>query len=189
MKILAFAGSARRDSYNRKLVAAAVEVLKSQNVDVSSYDFQQYPMPLYDGDFEQLEGLPENARRFKQALIGHDGFLIASPEYNSAYSPLLKNAIDWASRAEHQDEPPLQAFSGKSALLLATSPGALGGMRGLVVLRMLLANIRVQVSASQLAIPKAHEAFDASGQLDDSNSKNLSAAIADFIDLTRRLQG
>ena len=187
MKILAFAGSARRDSFNRKLVALAAEGVASQGVEVNIYEFGEYPIPLYDGDLEQAEGLPENAIRFKQALISHDGFLIASPEYNSAYSPLLKTAIDWASRAEQADEPPLAAFRGKTAALMATSPGGLGGLRGLAALRMLLANISVQVCTTQLAIPKAHEAFDEHGQLRDANSaESLSTLLRDFLDLSRR---
>ena len=145
-------------------------------------------MPLYDSDLEQASGLPENARLFKQALREHDGFVIASPEYNSAYSPLLKNAIDWASRAENSDEPPLSAFTNKTALLIATSPGALGGLRGLSALRTLLGNINVHVLPKQLAIPRAHEAFSEQGELSSPDQmKNLTLLMDDFIDFTRRL--
>ena len=189
MKLLAFAGSARQESFNLKLLNVAVELIRAKGVEVNVFDFGKYPLPLYDGDLEHREGMPANAKRFKEALVEHDGFIIASPEYNSAYSPLLKNAIDWASRAESADEPPLNAFNGKTAALIAASPGGLGGLRGLAVLRTLLSNIRVNVTATQIAVPKAHEAFDADGQLKDSGTlDNLKNLATEFIEFTQRLQ-
>ena len=167
----------------------AVELLQAKGAEVNVFDFGKYPLPLYDGDLEQQEGMPANAKQFKEALIEHDGFIIASPEYNSAYSPLLKNAIDWASRAESAEEPPLHAFNGKTAALISASPGGLGGLRGLSVLRMLLSNIRVNVTATQIAVPKAHEAFDENGQLKDNGTRdNLENLATEFIEFTRRLQ-
>ncbi len=188
MKILAFAGSARADSFNCRLLSIATEMLNDQGITVDSFDFKQFPLPIYDGDLEQQSGLPENAKRFKQALQAHDGFVIASPEYNSAYSPLLKNAIDWASRSETADEAPLTAFSGKTAVLLSTSPGALGGLRGLSVLRMLLTNIIVHVLPRQLAVGRAHEAFtDHDRFADETQSNNLSSLMTEFANFTGRL--
>ena len=188
MKILAFSGSARATSHNRRLLSIACEALREFEVTVDDFDFRQFPIPLYDGDLEQASGLPENARLFKQALQDHDGFVIASPEYNSAYSPLLKNAIDWASRAESSDDMPLSAFTNKTAVLLATSPGSLGGLRGLSALRMLLGNINVHVLPKQLAIPKSHEAFSKQGELSSPDQmENLIALMGYFADFTRRL--
>ena len=189
MKLLAFAGSARQESFNLKLLNVAVELIRAKGVEVNVFDFGKYPLPLYDGDLEHREGMPANAKRFKEALVEHDGFIIASPEYNSAYSPLLTNAIDWASRAESADEPPLDAFNGKTAALIAASPGGLGGLRGLAVLRMLLSNIRVNVTATQIAVTEAHEAFDVDGQLKDSGTlDNLKNLATEFIEFTQRLQ-
>jgi chromate reductase len=101
----------------------------------------------------------------KELFISHDGFLIASPEYNSSISGLLKNAIDWASRAERDDEPPLLCFRGKAAALMSASPGSLGGLRGLAALRSILGNIGVLVLPTQVAIAHAHEAFSEDGLL------------------------
>ena len=98
-KILAFASSARADSLNKKLVAIAAQGAREAGADVTVVDLADYPMPLFDEDLEAQQGMPDTARAFKHLLMEHDGFLIASPEYNSAFSPLLKNAIDWASRA------------------------------------------------------------------------------------------
>lgn len=166
-KILAFAGSARKDSLNKKLVAIAAEGAKQAGAEVTLIDLADYPMPLFDQDWEAEHGMPAAAQQFKELLIAHDGLLIASPEYNSAFSPLLKNAIDWASRATVADEPPLVAYKNKYAAIMATSPGALGGLRGLVFLRMLLGNIGVTLLPDQQAVPNGFTAFDDTGRLAD----------------------
>jgi len=176
-KILSFAGSSRRDSFNKKLSKIAAAGARKSGALVTEIDLVDYPMPIFNQDLEQEEGMPENARKFKKLLIDHDAFIIASPEYNSAYSPLLKNAIDWASRAESDDEPPLLAYQGKMATILAASPGALGGLRGLVVLRMLLGNIGVIVLPEQQTISQAFNAFNADGSLVDERKQNLVLAL------------
>ncbi|MGR8949675.1 MAG: NADPH-dependent FMN reductase [Gammaproteobacteria bacterium] len=187
MKILAFAGSARAQSFNKRLLCLAVRELEQRALEVNVYDFAAYPLPLYDGDLEAAEGLPPHARRFKDALIAHDGFIIASPEYNSAYSPLLKNALDWASRASAYDEAPLLAYKGKPAALIATSPGNLGGLRGLAALRMLLTNIGVNVLPRQLAVPKAHEVFrDNESQAGEGPLTELISFCDEFVEYARR---
>ena len=170
-KIIAFAGSGRKASFNKKLVKIAASGAKNAGAQVTIIDLADYSMPLFDQDLEQQHGMPEKAREFKQLLIDHDGFLIASPEYNSAFSPLLKNVIDWASRRETDDEPPLAAFQGKVAAIMATSPGGLGGIRGLVFLRMLLNNIGVIVLPEQQAIPNALKAFSNDGLLVDQQQQ------------------
>lgn len=134
-------------------------------------DLADYPMPLFDQDLETQEGIPENALKFKKLLMEHDAIMIASPEYNSAFSPLLKNVIDWASRAESKEESPLAAYQNKVAVIMSTSPGALGGSRGLVFLRMLLANIGIIVLPDQKSIPGAFNAFNEDGSLSDERNQ------------------
>jgi NAD(P)H-dependent FMN reductase len=182
-KILAFAGSSRKDSLNKKLVKIAALGAESAGATVTFIDLADYPMPLFNQDLESQQGMPEKAHEFKKLLIEHDGFLIASPEYNSAFSPLLKNVIDWASRAESKDEPPLAAYKGKVAAIMATSPGALGGIRGLVFLRMLLSNIGVTVIPDQIAVPHAMKAFADDGSLIDEKQQQA------VIDLGEKLSG
>ena len=176
-KILAFAGSARKSSFNKKLVAIAADGARQAGADVTLIDLADYPMPLFDQDLESAEGMPAAAQAFKQLLIDHDGLLIASPEYNSAFSPLLKNAIDWASRVSEKNESPLKAYAGKYAVIMSTSPGGLGGMRGLVFLRMLLANINVTVLPDQQAIPNAFQAFTEDGSLKDAGQASKVQAL------------
>jgi NAD(P)H-dependent FMN reductase len=177
-RILAFAGSVRTASLNKKLIAAAAEVVRDAGAEVTVADLRDYPMPLYDGDLEEREGMPATASAFKRLLVESDGLLIASPEYNSSIPPLLKNAIDWASRSEGDDEIPMQAFAGKVAGLLAASPGRLGGMRGLVHLRSILANIGVTVIPDQLAVSGAAEVFDEAGNLTSDYHRKAIGRIA-----------
>jgi NAD(P)H-dependent FMN reductase len=167
-KILAFAGSTREASYNKKLVKIAAEGARAAGAEVTYVDLRDLPMPLFDEDLEAKEGLPENVLKFKELMMAHQGFLITSPEYNGSITPLLKNAIDWASRPL-PEEPPfaLSCFRDKVAALMSASPGALGGLRGLTHVRSILSGIGVLVLPDQQAIPKAYEAFDADGRLKD----------------------
>lgn len=176
-KILAFAGSTRSESYNKKLVRAAARAAEQAGAQVTVLDLRDLALPFFDQDLEAREGAPESARKLKQLLREHDGFLIASPEYNSSVTAVLKNAIDWASRPA-PGEPPLVAFKGKWAALLSASPGALGGLRGLVHLRSILGNIGVLVLPDQLAVAKANEAFTADGNLSDARQQTTLEAIA-----------
>lgn len=171
-RILAFSGSARDGSFNQKLVQIAALGARQATAEVTLANLANYPMPIFNQDLELAEGMPKSARAFKELLIGHDGFLIASPEYNSAFSPLLKNAIDWASRREG-DEAPLLAFRNKLAVIMSASPGALGGLRGLVFLRMLLGNLGVIVLPDQQAIAQADKAFDVDGNLLDNSKQEM----------------
>lgn len=172
-KILAFSGSARNGSYNQKLVQIAALGAQQAGTEVTVVNLADYPMPIFNQDLEMAEGMPKLARTFKELLIAHDGFLIASPEYNSAFSPLLKNAIDWASRRQ-ADEAPLLAFRGKIAVIMSASPSALGGLRGLVFLRMLLANIGITVLPDQQTVALADKAFHADGYLlDDAKQEAM----------------
>ena len=177
-KILAFAGSARTGSYNQKLLTAAAEYARSAGATVTVVSLRDFALPLFDQDLEAAQGMPAGAKQFKGLLREHDGFLIASPEYNSSFTPLLKNAIDWASRAETKEEPPLAAYRGKVAALLSASPGALGGLRGLVHLRALLGNIGVIVLPDQVAIGAAHEVFDDAGLIKDERKAAQVASLA-----------
>jgi NAD(P)H-dependent FMN reductase len=166
-RILAFGGSLRRDSFNQKLVALAAEGARAAGADVTVISLRDFPMPVFDQDLEDSSGKPEAAVRLKALFASHHGLLIASPEYNSSITAALKNAIDWVSRTDSDDEPPISALSGKSAVLCAASPGGLGGLRGLVHLRAILGNLGITVLPDQFALGSAHKAFAADGSLTD----------------------
>lgn len=190
IKLLFLAGSAREDSINKKLARAACNIaIEHQNVEATFIDLKDYPMPIYDGDLENKAGLPEQAISLKKLFIESDGIFIASPEYNSGYSALLKNTIDWLSRPHEENEAPLIAFKGKTAGLAATSPGGLGGIRGLVTLRMLLGNIGMHVVPSQAAIGNGFKAFNEDGSLaDESQKKMLEGVVNQLVKTTQALK-
>ena len=174
-KILAFAGSARRESFNKKLVKIAAESAKTAGAEVTYLDLRDYDIPLFDEDLETQSGLPESVLKFKSLLKHHQGLLLACPEYNGSITPLLKNALDWASRPESGEHPmALSCFKGKVAALLATSPGRGGGARGLGHVRDILGMLGVTVLTEQVVIPSASHAFDEAGNLhDDQQSQTI----------------
>ncbi|HEX7971327.1 MAG TPA: NAD(P)H-dependent oxidoreductase [Thiobacillus sp.] len=158
-KILAFSGSIRRDSWNRKLIRVAVDTARAAGGDVTLIDLADYALPLYDGDLEDRDGLPGNALRLKALFKEHDALLIASPEYNSSIPPLLKNTFDWVSR-EWEGESGLVPYQNKVAAIMGASPGALGGMRMLPHLRQILNTLGVLMLPGQFSLPHADTAFD-----------------------------
>ena len=188
-KIIAFAGSTRTASYNKMLVRVAAEDVKKAGGEITLVDLRDFPMPLYDGDLEESDGQPPSGTKLYELMKEHQGLLLACPEYNSSITGVLKNTIDWVSRPR-EGEPPLAAFTGKVAALLSASPGALGGLRGLVHVRSILGNIGVTVIANQIAVPKAMEAFDADGSLMDARLAAKVASLAgELVETTRKLHG
>jgi NAD(P)H-dependent FMN reductase len=177
VKVLCFAGSLRKDSLNKKLVKIAMEEAAAAGAEVTFLDLTELDLPLYDGDHEQANGLPAGAKKLKELMQAHQAFLIASPEYNSAISGALKNAIDWASRPEGKEKP-LICFAGKVAGIMAASPGVYGGIRGLPTVRSILENIGVFVIPDQLALAKAGDAFDEAGALKDEKNRETVKRIA-----------
>lgn len=187
-RILAFAGSLRSGSYNKQLVRLAAHAARTAGAEVTEIDLLDFQLPLLNQDDEDAHGLPENAKKLKALFLSHQGLLIASPEYNSSLSAVLKNTLDWVSRAETPEEPPLAAYTGKIAALVSASPGALGGLRGLVHLRAILGNIGVWTVPAQVCIPKAHEAFTLDGALKDPNPQAALEALArQLVDALRKL--
>jgi len=187
VKVLCFAGSLRRDSYNKKLIKIAMSAAQEAGAKVTYIDLKDYPMPVYDGDLEEANGLPESVIKFKKQMKQNQAFLISSPEYNSSISGALKNAIDWASRPA-PGEKKLECFAGKIAGIMSASPGGLGGLRGLVPLRSILDNIGTMVLPEQHGVPHADKAFDKDGNLLDKKMEaNIKSLAARLVDITKRL--
>lgn len=186
--ILAFAGSTRTHSYNKHLVRAAAAGAEVAGAKVTVIDLRDYPLPFFDEDLEAAEGLPENAAKLRDLFLAHDGLLISSPEYNGSLSAVLKNTIDWLSRRQG-DEAPLICFKEKVALLMAASPGGLGGLRGLRHLATILQGIQVNVLPEQKAVPAAHTLIDESGVTDEKLRDQVAALGARLADMTQRIHG
>jgi NAD(P)H-dependent FMN reductase len=184
-RVLCLAGSARRASLNRKLAALAAEGVRAAGGEATLIDLGDFTLPVYHGDLEAESGVPSAARELAGLIRAHAGLMIASPENNTSVSALLKNTLDWLSRIK--DEP---VFNGKVAGLLAASPGAFGGVRGLYHLRAILTSLGVEVLAQQFVLPRANAAFDAQGKLLDAHqAQQVAALAARVVDVARRLGG
>ncbi len=189
VSLVAFSGSTRRGSFNTQLMGAAADLAEAAGARVQRVNLADLEMPLYNADLEASDGLPTGTRLLKVILRDADGMLIASPEYNSSITPLLKNTIDWLSRKETDDEPSLLAFRGKVAGLLSASPGHLGGLRGLVHLRSILGNLGVHVVPGQRSVSRAARAFDETGALAiEADRAGVQKLVSDTIDLARRVR-
>ena len=188
VRLLAFAGSARQASFNQRLLNVAVRKAEALGAKVTLLSLGELDLPLMNQDLEADPGPPPNVARLRHMLIEHDGFLIACPEYNGSITPLLKNAIDWATRPE-EGVAPLAAFQGKTATLLAASPGALGGIRGLAHVRAILSGIGTIVLPTQVAVGGANEAFtqDDAALANERTEGLLQRAIEECVQRTRAL--
>jgi NAD(P)H-dependent FMN reductase len=171
-RLLAFAGSARRESLNRKFLAVAVAAAREAGAEVTLLDLNDTVLPLYHGDVEDAEGLPANATKLIALIAEHDGLLIASPEYNGMLTPLLKNTLDWCIRGDGNP------FEGKVAAVVSASPGPFGGIRSLALAQQLLLKLGCRVIPGQNALVDAGKAFDAAGQLTDGRAEKSVRALA-----------
>jgi NAD(P)H-dependent FMN reductase len=187
VKILGWAGSAREDSFNKKLVQIALRGARGVGADVTYVDLRDYPLPIYDGDSELANGLPRNVEKLRGVFEASDGFLLASPEYNGFLSPILKNTLDWLTRSA-KAQPDLSAFQGKVSAIMAASPGPLGGLRGLRSVRELLTNLGVTVLPNQITIRSAFNAFDSAGEmLEETQAQRVEGLGAELASATTRL--
>jgi len=175
-KIIALAGSTRTGSYNKMLVKIAAEGARESGAEVTYIDLKDYPMPLYDGDLEDKEGLPPNGRKLKDIFLANQGLLIASPENNGSFTSVLKNTIDWLSRPV-KGYPPLECFVNKYAALMGTSTGYWGAIRSLIQLRHVLGHIKVTVLPEHINIPNADDAFANDGSLKDKKRQESTKAL------------
>jgi NAD(P)H-dependent FMN reductase len=188
-RLLLIAGSARAGSFNKRLAQAAAGVAQSLGAHATFADLADYPMPIYDGDLEAVDGPPENARRLLALFADHQGVFIASPEYNASISPLLKNALDWMSRVREPAPSGLDVLKSRVFALGAASPGGTGGMRGLIALRYTLEmGLNALVLPEQVLVPRAMSAFTTDGGLADKDaSGRLEGVIASLVRTSSRL--
>ena len=126
MSLLFFAGSTREGSFNKKLALLARHIAEANGIEAVFVDLKDYPMPLYNGDLEAAEGPPEKARAFKALLGEYQGVFIASPEYNSSVTPLLKNTLDWVTRVRAKGETGLEVYRSRVFAISGASPGYYG---------------------------------------------------------------
>jgi NAD(P)H-dependent FMN reductase len=173
MTILFISGSTRKGSFNTKLVKYSYDYAIDIGIESKLIDLADYEMPIYQGDWENENGLPQDIKKLKEIFFNSKGFFISTTEYNGFFSPLLMNTIDWLSRPETKDETSLKAFRNKVAMIVAASPGKLGGIRALPHLRLFLNNVGVNVLPSEMGISFAMKNFDDDGNLLDEGLKEM----------------
>lgn len=163
--IAVIAGSVREGSYNRALAELAAVSLEAQGARVTHIDLGAFDLPLYSAAIE-AGAFPPDALRLKTLFAEQDALLFVSPEYNGSLPPLLKNAIDWASRPTGDEGlVALTAYRGKAAAIMSASISPFGGLRGLMHLRQILSTVQMLVIPEQVVVPNAHAAFAEDGSL------------------------
>jgi chromate reductase len=168
-RVVAFAGSLRRASYNRALLQAARELapggMTIEPIEIGG-------LPFYDADLE-AEGDPPAVAAFKAALAEADGILIATPEHNDGLPGVLTNAIDWASRL-----PGRSPLIGKPVAIMGASPSQVGTARAQHHLRQVLGHLQARIlPPPELLVSRAHERFDAGLRLTDEGTRRVLAGL------------
>jgi len=166
VRVVALAGSLKANSLNHKLVSYAAKLAGDKGAHVDLIRLNDYDMPLFSEDIEKGEGPNAAVRDLRSLVAQADVLLVATPEYNGSITGVLKNTIDWLSRPiKDSDVGP--AFKGKVVGLMATSPGPIGGLRGLNHARDVFYNVGAIVMPEPVAVGRGFSAFDEQGDLAD----------------------
>ena len=184
IRLLIVSGSERAGSYNRSLARVAAAAARRDGCDVAEFDLRALALPIYDGDLEQASGVPAPALQLRDALLASDALLLVTPEYNGFPTPLVLNAFDWLSRiqASAPGGGGKEATANKPAALLSASPGPLGGLRSMNLLRQYLGGaFQMIVVPQQFALGKAGEAFDEAGALKDAKAQHAVEGVLDAV--------
>lgn len=177
LRVLVFSASLRQESLNTRLAGLVAESIERHGSTVDFAAMRDFDCPSYDGDLEAADGLPPGAQAFRARLEAANAFVIVSPEYNGSMPGVLKNAIDWVSRARPQP------FNERHGLLLSASPSMVGGNRGLWALRMPLEHLGARIFPNMFSLAQAHQAFDDEGLADARLRARFEDTIESFLDL------
>lgn len=189
-KIVAFAGSLREHSFNKRVLKTAMAGAANAGADVTYLDLRDFPLPIYDDDLKERDGFPQAATDLQMILKAHDGLLIASPEYNGSVPGGLKNMLDWTSRP-HGYLQTGEVFKGKVSAIMTASPGAFGGIRCLNHLRGVLSILLVNVLPSEIAVGKVNTMFEGDNEImtDEKMKKILEDHGASLADMLKKTHG
>ncbi len=176
--ILAFAGSSRKDSWNRKVLEVAVAGARDAGATVTVVNLADYPMPIYNADWHTEHGVPDAMRELRKLMMAANGVLIASPEYNASLTPLLKNTIDWLSQdiGKGKGESGNAPFEEKIGALMGASNGGFGTIRALPHVSYILSNLGVFM-LPVVAVPGVGKAFDENGVMTNERAKKMLSGL------------
>ena len=168
IKVLGFAGSLRRGSYNRMLLWNALE-LAPANIDLEIFDLAT--IPPFNQDFEN--DMPAIVKEFKSRVKAADAVLFVTPEANYSVPGVMKNAIDWASRPYGDN-----SFKEKPAAIMSASTSSLGGARAQYHLRQIMVFLEMHpINRPEVMVPLAAQAFNSEGKLVDQKTRDLVAKL------------
>jgi chromate reductase, NAD(P)H dehydrogenase (quinone) len=176
-RVFVCSASLRQESLNRKLAALAARVAGETGATVDLASMDEFVVPLYDGDVEAAQGIPDGATSFHRRLTASDAFIIASPEYNGSMPGGFKNLIDWTSRFRPQP------FDGRHGLLMSASPSLAGGNRGLWALRVPFEHLGTRVYPDMFSLSMAHKAFAGDDLADPALRARFDRTVQAFLSL------
>ncbi|MFD3546827.1 NADPH-dependent FMN reductase [Streptomyces sp. NPDC058655] len=178
LRILVLSASLRAESLNTRLALLAERLITDAGAVVDRASLRDFPLPPYDGDVEDADGVPAAAGDLGRRIAEAQAFLIAAPEYNASIPGALKNALDWVSRLRPQP------FKDRHALLLSASPSLVGGNRGLWALRVPLEHLGTRVYPDMFSLAAAHQGFTDTGDLTDTGLQDrLAETLQTFLGL------
>ena len=182
IRILGFAGSLRKGSYNRMALREAAR-LAPPNAEVEIFDLEG--IPVFNQDNEAVERMPERVKEFKAKIKAADAILISTPEYNYSVPGVLKNAMDWASRPYGDN-----SFEGKVAGIMSASGGMAGGSKAQYHLRQTFVFLNVHaLNRPEVIIPLVSEKFDKDGNLTDEKTRSkISELLAELTVFASRFE-
>ncbi len=169
-KIGILVGSLRKDSFTKQVAQAAAKLFP-QDVHVEFVEIAH--LPFFNQDFETPDTAPESHTAFRKQIEGFDGFVFATPEYNRSYTPVVKNALDIASRPYGESK-----WNGKPFAILSVSSGAIGGFGANHHLRQVLSFLNMKpVQQPEAYIGAVHTLFDEKGQLNADTTAFLQSVV------------
>ncbi|MGE5086565.1 MAG: NADPH-dependent FMN reductase [Bacillota bacterium] len=182
MKVFMFAPVLRAGSFNKKLIRIAHSIVKDHpDIDAELCEFNDFPMPMYDGDIETGIGIPAGVEKLAKKIRDADAIIISSPEYNGSIPGTLKNAIDWLSRL---DPVPV---AGKQVLTMGASTGQFAAIKGNFHLRVPFHVLNAFVYPEYFGVAFSETAFDEKGKLKDPKQlERLHRILGEFLHYASR---
>lgn len=167
MKIIGFAGSLRKESFNKKCLAIVADFVKAAGCEIEIVDLKELNIPLYDGDLEEEVKIPEGIKKLRDKIAEADGVIIATPEYNHSIPGVLKNTIDWLSRTEYAPD----ILENKKVGLFGASDGNFGTIRAQLAFLPIARSLMLNLMSAETKVTNVDKKFDENGNLNDERTK------------------